>query len=34
MEPGTISEFQLVIPLSDGDDVSYRTYEIRWESYK
>ena len=34
MEPGTISEFQLVISLSDADDVSYRTYEIRWESYK
>ncbi|MDP6991773.1 MAG: hypothetical protein QGF89_03680, partial [Candidatus Marinimicrobia bacterium] len=34
MEPGTISEFRMVIPLEDGDNVSYRTYEVRWESYK
>ena len=34
MEPGTISEFRMVIPLKEGDDVSYRTYEVRWESYK
>ena len=34
MDPGTISEFRMVIPLKEGDDVSYRTYEIRWESYK
>ena len=34
MDPGTISEFRMVIPLEDGDNVSYRTYEVRWESYK
>ena len=34
IEPGSVSEFKLVIPLSEGDKVSYRTYEVRWESYK
>ncbi len=34
MEPGTISEFRMVIPLTEDDEVSYRTYEVRWESYK
>ena len=34
LEPGFVSEFKLVIPLSEGDKVSYRTYEVRWESYK
>ena len=34
LEPGSISKFRLVIPLVEGDDVSYRTYQIRWESYK
>jgi len=34
LEPGSVSEFKLVIPLSEGDKVSYRTYEVRWESYK
>jgi len=34
LEPGSISEFKLTIPLSDEDKVSYRTYEVRWESYK
>ena len=31
LEPGSISKFRLVIPLVEGDDVSYRTYQIRWE---
>ena len=34
LEPGSISKFQLVIPLSEGDEISYRTYQIRWEAYK
>ena len=34
LEPGSIIEFKLVLPLNEGDDVSYRTYEVRWESYK
>ena len=34
LEPGSVSEFKLVIPLSEGNKVSYRTYEVRWESYK
>ena len=34
LEPGSASEFTLVISLSEGDKVSYRTYEVRWESYK
>jgi len=34
LEPGSISEFKFTIPLSDEDKVSYRTYEVRWESYK
>ena len=34
LEPGSISEFKLNIPLSEKDKVSYRTYEVRWESYK
>jgi len=28
LEPGSVSEFKLVIPLSEGDKVSYRTYEV------
>jgi len=34
LEPGSVSKFKLVIPLSEGDEISYRTYEVRWESYK
>ena len=34
IEPGATIKFKLIIPLSEGDDVSYRTYQIRWESYK
>ena len=34
LEPGSISEFNFTIPLSEEDKVSYRTYEVRWESYK
>ena len=34
LEPGSIIEFKLILPLNEGDDVSYRTYEVRWESYK
>ena len=34
LEPGSISEFKFTITLSEEDKVSYRTYEVRWESYK
>jgi hypothetical protein len=34
LEPGATSKFKLVIPLSEDDDISYRTYQIRWEVYK
>ena len=34
LDPGTTGEFKMVIPLSEGEDVSYRTYQLRWESYK
>ena len=34
LDPGATSQFKLVIPLSEGDDVSYRTYDVRWESFK
>ena len=34
LEPGATSKFRLVIPISEDDDISYRTYQIRWEIYK
>ncbi|MBN4081141.1 hypothetical protein JYT44_02120 [Caldithrix abyssi] len=34
LEPGSMSQFKLIIPLSGGDKVSYRTYNVRWESFK
>ena len=34
LEPGAIVDFKITIPLAEGDDISYRTYEVRWESYK
>ena len=34
LEPGAIVDFKITIPLVEGDDVSYRTYKVRWESYK
>ncbi|MEA1882449.1 MAG: hypothetical protein U9N31_08630, partial [Candidatus Marinimicrobia bacterium] len=34
LDPGAMSQFKLVISLSKGDEVSYRTYDIRWESFK
>ena len=34
LEPGAIVDFKITIPLAEGDNVSYRTYEVRWESYK
>ena len=34
LEPGSIAEFKINIPLDSKDEVSYRTYEVRWESYK
>ena len=33
LDPGSISEFRLVIPTSN-ENISYRTFEVRWESYK
>ena len=34
LDPGSISEFKLVIPINENEDISYRTFEVRWESYK
>jgi hypothetical protein len=34
LEPGSSSEFKLVISLAEGDNVSYRTYDVRWETFK
>ena len=35
LNPGSTTEFQLVIPIdSDKEETSYRTFEVRWESYK
>ena len=34
LEPGSISEFKITISLDSKSEVSYRTYEVRWESYK
>jgi hypothetical protein len=34
LEPGSISEFKITITLDSKSEVSYRTYEVRWESYK
>ena len=34
LEPGSTIGFKLIFPLNEGDDISYRTYEVRWESYK
>ena len=34
LEPGAIVDFKITIPLNEADEVSYRTYEVRWESYK
>ena len=34
LEPGASSKFRLVIPINEDDDISYRTYQIRWEVYK
>ena len=35
LEPGSTSEFKIVISTSEAiDEVSYRTFEVRWESFK
>ena len=34
LEPGSTIGFKLIFHLNEGDDISYRTYEVRWESYK
>ena len=35
LEPGSTSEFKIVISTSETiDQVSYRTFEVRWESFK
>ena len=34
LDPGSITEFKMTIPVNSEDEVSYRTYEVRWESYK
>ena len=33
LDPGSISEFRLVIP-TNNENISYMTFEVRWESYK
>ena len=33
LDPGSTSEFRLVIP-TNNENISYRTFEVRWESYK
>ena len=33
LDPGSITEFKMTIPVDSEDEVSYRTYEVRWESY-
>lgn len=34
MKPGSTAKFKLVIPLTTGKQVGYRTYEVRWEQTK
>lgn len=34
MRPGSTAKFKLVIPLTTGKPVEYRTYEVRWEQTK
>ena len=34
LDPGTAINFKIVLSLDEQDNVSYRTYEVRWESYK
>jgi len=34
LESGSIAEFKITVPIDIKDKVSYRTYEVRWESYK
>ena len=34
LEPGSTSEFKIIIPVDSKNKVSYRTYEVKWESYK
>ena len=34
LEPGAIVDFKITIPITEADEVSYRTYQVRWESYK
>lgn len=34
LEPGSISKFIIVVPISQEIEVSYITYNVRWESYK
>ena len=34
LDPGSITEFKMTILVNSEDEVSYRTYEVRWESYK
>ncbi|MEC9437632.1 MAG: hypothetical protein VYA83_05070, partial [Candidatus Neomarinimicrobiota bacterium] len=33
LDPGSTSEFRLVVP-TNNENISYRTFEVRWESYK
>ena len=34
LESGSIAEFKITVPIDSKDKVSYRTYEVKWESYK
>jgi hypothetical protein len=30
LEPGATTQFKVIVPLSDENDVEYRTYDLRW----
>ena len=34
LEPGSSTEFKIVLTLDEKSDVAYRTYEVKWESFK
>jgi hypothetical protein len=34
LEPGSTTEFKIVLTLDEKSDVAYRTYEVKWESFK
>ena len=34
LEPGSSTKFKIVLTLDEKSDVAYRTYEVKWESFK